>query len=199
MKYTFDPNCHEVWCSLGGDMTSFLPQRPLGAASVRHGPPPPVIYIFSNVKYPEENKIIPRTPDLLVFLNKAATIGYYADHKNKLVYHRSPKPDYGEEVMCCPNRYVFDAGKASIPKDFVDELKKTYDWNYPIEDGKIRCMTTGYMVVKYLQHLYPEREIVLVNFGYEVQHSTYRCPWHNWKFEAEALGKFRHLFLEEKK
>ena len=47
------------------------------------------------------------------------------------------------------------------------------------------------------QHKYPDSEIILVNFGYEVQKSTYRCPWHNWKFEAEDLKNLPHLFLEE--
>jgi len=196
MEYTIDQNSFQEWLTVEGDK-SFMPRRKFDISRARHAAPPVRVYVFSNVLYPESNRINPAPRDLLVFLNKAATIGYYAGHQNKIVYHRSPKPDYGEEVMCCPNRYVFDAGKASIPKNFIDELKKSYDWNYPIEDGKIRCMTTGYMVVKYLQHLYPEREIVLVNFGYGVEKSTYRCPWHNWKFEAEALGKFRHLFLEE--
>ena len=60
-------------------------------------------------------------------------------------------------------------------------------------------MTTGYMVTKWMQQLYPDKEIYLVNFGYEVQKSTYRCPWHNWKFEAEQLAGFKHIFLEEGK
>ena len=51
------------------------------------------IYIFSNVKYPEENKISPASNDLLVFLNKASTIDYYPDHRQKIVYHRSPKEE----------------------------------------------------------------------------------------------------------
>ena len=40
---------------------------------------------------------------------------------------------------------------------------------------------------------------LLVNFGFEVQKSTYRCPWHNWKFEAEQLKTYNHIYLEESK
>ena len=43
-------------------------------------------------------------------------------------------------------------------------------------------MTTGYMVTEYMRYKYPKAEINLVNFGYEVSQSTYRCPYHNWKF-----------------
>ena len=42
-----------------------------------------MIYIFSNVEYPEERKITPEKGDLLVFLNKAASISYYKDHAKK--------------------------------------------------------------------------------------------------------------------
>lgn len=157
---------------------------------------PGKIYVFSNVKYPEKNKIHPAENDTLVFLNRAQTIGFYPDHKKKIVYHRSPKRDYGELQQGAINRYVF-ATPDCIPKKFIDELKKTYDWNYPIEEGKVKCMTTGYMVVMWLHHLYPDREIVLVNFGYDVKKSTYRCPYHNWQFEAEQLKAFTHIYLEE--
>ena len=157
------------------------------------------IYVFSNVKYPEKNKIKPAENDLLVFLNIAETIDFYADHKRKIVFHRDPKEDkYGKFRRGCRNSYVFNHPD-SIPRAFIDNLKKSYDWNYEIEEGKVKCMTTGYMVTKWMQQLYPQSEIILVNFGYEVQKSTYRCPWHNWKFEAEDLKSFKHIFLEEQK
>ena len=139
---------------------------------------------------------------MLVFLNKAASAGYYRrDPVAKMAYHRSQKKDYGEVVPGCINQYVFDEEKKGngLPKEFIDRMKKDYDWNYEIEEGKVKCMTTGYMVVKWLEEKYPKHRIVLVNFGYEVQKSTYRCPWHNWKFEAEALKGFEHLYLEEGK
>ncbi|MBO4304856.1 MAG: hypothetical protein J6A21_09760 [Lentisphaeria bacterium] len=154
------------------------------------------IYVISNVPYPEENKLHPEKEDLLVFLNKAESVHYYKDHSSKIVYHRSPKTDYGTHVPGCVNFYVFE-GTGSLPKDFIKELKSSYDWNYEIEEGKVKSMTTGYMVVKYLAMKHPGRKIVLVNFGYDVKNSTYRCPWHNWKFEAEALASFEHMSLEK--
>ncbi len=159
---------------------------------------PEKVYIFSNVKYPEKNKIQPSENDLLVFLNKAETIDFYPDHKRKIVFHRDPKEDkYGKFRRGCRNSYVF-SHPDSIPRAFIESLKKSYDWNYEIEEGKVKCMTTGYMVTKWMQQLYPQSEIILVNFGYEVKNSTYRCPWHNWKFEAEDLKSFQHIFLEDK-
>ena len=162
-----------------------------------HPAPPKKVYIFSNVKYPEKNKIQPAENDLLVFLNKAETIDFYADHKRKIVFHRAPKEDkYGQIRRGCRNSYVFDHPDR-IPKEFIEYLKKSYDWDYPIEEGKVKCMTTGYMVTKWMQQLYPQAEIILVNFGYEVKNSSYRCPWHNWNFEAEDLKSFQHIFLED--
>ena len=159
---------------------------------------PSKIYVFSNVKYPEKNKIHPAENDILVFLNKAETINFYPDHKKKIVYHRAPQPEYGELRKDAMNKYVFGHPE-SIPRKFIDYLKEKYDWNYPIEEGRVKCMTTGYMVVKWLEQLYKDSEIILVNFGYEVQKSTYRCPWHNWKFEAEQLKTYNHIYLEESK
>ncbi|MBE6371246.1 MAG: hypothetical protein E7055_04145 [Lentisphaerae bacterium] len=165
--------------------------------------PPGKIFVFSNVKYPEENKLTPAENDILIFLNKADSIKYYSDHIRKMVYHRSPEESYGKRIPGCINRYVFKHPE-SIPGKFIDELKKTYDWNYEIEEEQepnkkkpVKGMTTGYMVVKWLEKLYPNREIILVNFGYEVKNSTYRCPWHNWKFEAEQLKSFEHIYTAE--
>lgn len=155
------------------------------------------VYIISNVVYPYDRRMNVNPGDLLVFLNKASSIDYYSDHENKVVYHRSPNESYGPERLCVKNRYVFGAGELGIPDGFIEELKKTYDWDYPIENGKTKCMTTGYMVAKYMAHKYPIREIVLVNFGYAVAKSTYRCPWHNWAFEARELAKFRHVFTAD--
>lgn len=177
------------------------------APSVVVGPAPlpasadtrPKVYVFSNVRYPEENKITPGSDDVLVFLNKAFSASYYADFPHRILYRRSPNEEYGKPIPGCENRTVFGGGPNDIPKKFINELKRGYDWNYPIEEGKARCATTGYMVVKYLESIYPDREIVLVNFGYGVEKSTYRCPWHNWTFEAEQLKPFRHIYLEEGK
>lgn len=155
-----------------------------------------MIFIFSNVTFSAQEAPKVGPDDLLVFLNKAANIEHYRDHFRKVVYHRSPEECYGPEIMGCVNRYVFSAGKASVPGDFIDELKRAYDWNYPIEAGKTKCMTTGYMVAMYLRKLYPDEEIALVNFGFAVKKSTYRCPWHNWKFEDGALAGFRHIYTE---
>jgi len=153
-----------------------------------------MIWIFSNVAFSAAEAPQVGEDDLLVFLNKAANVGHYLNHFRKVVYHRSPEEVYGAEVMGCVNRYVFSAGKASMPGGFIDELKRAYDWNYEIEAGKVKCMTTGYMVAMYMRNLYPDAEIALVNFGFGVKESTYRCPWHNWKFEDKALANFRHVY-----
>lgn len=157
-----------------------------------------MIYIISNVEYPEEKKISPAPGDLLVFLNKAGSFPYYNDHKKKMVIHRMQEESYGTFLPGVRNMVVF-GGKESdrIPPSFLEKLKKEYDWDYPIEEGKARCATTGYMAVKYIESLFPEEKIVLVNFGYDVKKSTYRCPWHNWKFEAKALAKFEHIYTAE--
>jgi len=160
------------------------------------------IYIFSNVAYPEKNKITPNPGDMLVFLNKAESVKYYQSTPAiKMVYLRSQKENYGTVIPSCINQYVFDETKQGLglPADFIKKLKDNYDWNYPIEEGKVKCATTGYMVALFLAETYQNAEIILVNFGYNVSKSTFRCPWHNWKFEAEQLKKFKHLYLEEGK
>jgi|GEM_PF-1207376 len=158
------------------------------------------IYVFSNVKYPADKKIPVQPGDILVFLNKSESAEYYRkDNCAKFAFHRSQDENYGTPVPGCINRYVFDRTKSGIglKSDFISKLKKGYDWNYEIEKGKVKSMTTGYMVVKWLEDKYKRRKIVLVNFGYEVKNSTYRCPWHNWKFEAEQLKKFEHIYTAE--
>lgn len=157
------------------------------------------IYIFSNVKYPRKNRIRPEPGDMLVFLNSAVSASYYLGCPNiRFCYHRSPEPDYGQRTLGCINNYVFDAHNLGygIPADFVERLKASYDWDYPIETEKNRCMTTGYMVVKWIEYLFPESDIILVNFGFEVKHSTYRCPWHNWRYEADRLQTYQHIYTE---
>ena len=160
-----------------------------------------MIYIISNVDYPEERKIHPNPEDMLVFLNKAKTASYYAAHPNhrKMCIRRSPELNYGSDLPGIDNRFIF-AGPPdkTVPGEIINRLKQSYDWDYEIEKGKIKCATTGYMAVKYLEATYPDEEIVLVNFGYEVKKSSYRCPWHNWRFEAKALSGFRHIFTADK-
>lgn len=151
------------------------------------------IYIISNVEYPIQNRLMVEQDDLLVFLNTAKSIRYYNEHKNKIVFHRSPEESYGEVVEGCDNFYVFGQNR-EIPDTFIKQLKATYDWFYQIEEGKVKCATTGYMVAKYLQYKYPDSEIILVNFGFEVSKSSYRCPYHNWKFEAKELSEFKHIY-----
>lgn len=157
------------------------------------------IYIFSNVKYPKKNRIRPEDGSMLVFINTGASAAYYLnDPVVRFCFHRSPEANYGERVLGCINNYIFDHDNLGygLPTEFIDRLKQSYDWNYPIEPDHARCMTTGYMVIRWMEHLFPEAEIVLVNFGFEVKKSTYRCPWHNWTFEAEALKKYTHIFTE---
>lgn len=154
-----------------------------------------MIYVFSNVEYPESNKITHKKDDLLVFLNKAVSLHYYRAHENKIIFRRMNSSEYGISGDAVPKKYVFGKGEDDcIPKNFINDLKKTYDWDYEIEKGKAKSPTTGYMVVKYLEKEYPDQQIVLVNFGYAVQKSTYRCPWHNWKYENKELSKFAHMY-----
>ena len=152
------------------------------------------VYVISNVAYDRKDRLQVDKDDILVFLNKAASLDYYEGHEHRYVYRRKPTKEYGEERLCVRNRYVFDAGNLGIPGAFLKSLRAAYDWNYPIEKGKVRSATTGYMVAKYMAYKYPDREVVLVNFGYSVAKSTYRCPWHNWRFEAHDLASFRHVF-----
>lgn len=156
-----------------------------------------MIYVISNVEYPEARKISPAPDDLLVFLNKAKSAAYYRDHAKKMCIRRSPKPEYGTDLEGADNRFVFSGPPAkTVPAKVIADLKKKYDWNYSIEAGKVKCATTGYMAVKYLRHLFPNEEIVLVNFGFGVRKSSYRCPWHNWRFEDRELGEFRHIYTD---
>lgn len=156
------------------------------------------IYIFSNVEALESNKIKTYATDILVFLNKAVTYPHYRHNLGiKMLYRRSDQASYGNKIHGVDNWVVF-GDNHNIDKSFIEDLKKTYDWNYQIEQGKVKCMTTGYMVTEWMHHRYPNHEIYLVNFGYEVSQSTYRCPWHNWKFEAQALSKYKHIFTAKK-
>ncbi len=156
------------------------------------------VLVFSNVRSSEDARLQTRPDDVLVFINKAVPAAYYKETAAdaKILYRRSDKEEYGSPVEFLDDRLVY--GEGGIPKEFLDSIKKEYDWDYYIEPGKTRCATTGFMVVKYMEHLYPDREVVLVNFGYDVKCSTYRCPWHNWKYEAEQLKKFKHLYTTEK-
>lgn len=150
---------------------------------------PQKIYVFSNVVHTAEQKIDTAPDDMLVFLNKASNAEHYAAHEKKCVFHRANKPEYGVLRSDMPNFFVFD----DIPRDVIHGIKRQYDWGYDIEQGKVKSCTTGYMVALYLEKKYPDAEIILVNFGYSVKKSTYRCPWHNWEFEAEQLSRFQHI------
>lgn len=151
---------------------------------------PGKIFIFSNVAHSAKERIAAEKDTLLVFLNKALPADIYSDYDNKCVFHRSNKPEYGALRSDMPNFFAFD----DIPRDIMAGIKSGYDWNYEIEEGKIKSCTTGYMVALYLEKKYPDAEIVLVNFGYQVEKSTYRCPWHNWTFEDGQLQRFKHIY-----
>ena len=156
------------------------------------------VFIFSNCEYPAKNKLQDVTDgDLLIFINKARNSHLYAGRK--VVFHRSPEEAYGTDAdTSVRHYYVFNAKKEVefIPATFIQKLKKNYNWDYPIEEGKTRSATTGYMVTSYLREILPAAKITLINFGFEVQKSSYRCPWHNWKFEAEQLKKYPHICLQ---
>jgi len=154
------------------------------------------VLIFSNVKYPQEKKVLTRRDDVLVFINKANCAEFYQNDpvERFMVWRRKDDPAFGEPLEFGENHTVFP----EVPGKFIDDLKRCYDWDFPIWDGRHGDMTTGYIVIKYMESLYPDREIVLVNMGYEVKHSTRRTPNHNWKFEAQELEKYRHIYTAEK-
>lgn len=154
------------------------------------------IYIFSNVIYPPKNRIKPDLEDILVFINAAKTFRYYHDHERKLVFHRSPKRDYGDPQPC-RNLYIFPDGVQceTIPEGIQKEISAEYDYNY--ETKKVKCPTTGYYVTQYLRKIFPHAEIILVNMGENVKNSTYRFPAHNWHYEHLQLASLPHLNLEQ--
>lgn len=154
------------------------------------------IYIFSNVRYPEENKIKSDAGDILVFLNTAATAEYYrtAAAARKILFRRRGLDTFGRDLDFCEN-YIIERG--DISKDFIRDLEKNYDWNYDSLDSQWRGMTTGYIVANYIRKVFTNWNIILVNFGYDVQKSTQRRKDHNWKFEAEQLSIFKHIFTAD--
>lgn len=158
------------------------------------------VWIISNCAY-SRKKLVPAGPDdLLIFLNKAQSLEWYAEHPNRAIFHRSPEKSYGtDEDKSVYHFYCFPKGEdvQYIPPIVIKELKSEYDWNYDIEDGKVKSATTGFMVVKFLEKVLPNAKLVLVNFGYKVEKSSYRCPWHNWEFEAKELGKYTHFYTAE--
>lgn len=160
------------------------------------------VWIISNCEY-SKTKLVPAGPDdLLVFLNKAKSLSWY-DHQHMAVFHRSPEEGYGDDKNKKASHFYCFKGKGKnvqfIPPSSIRELKAAYDWNYPIEEGKVRSATTGYMVAEFLKKILPSANIVLVNFGYRVEKSSYRCPWHNWQFEAKQLEKYQHFYTAEVK
>lgn len=155
------------------------------------------IWIISNCDYSKDNLIPADKNDLLVFINKAKSLSWYENYLHKAVFHRSPEESYGnEEDKSAEHYYCFkkETTVPIIPEKTIREIKSNYDWNYEIEEGKAKSTTTGYMVVKYLEKIFPNAKLILVNFGYKLEKSSYRCPWHNWEFEAKELEKFEHVY-----
>lgn len=158
------------------------------------------VWVLSNCDYPREMLVPVGKDDILVFLNKAKSIGWY-NHPHKVVFHRSPERAYGDASDQSAEHFYCFKGQVPtaphIPDATIKEIKDAYDWDYPIEEGKVKSATAGYMVVKHLQKVLPNSKIMLVNFGFEVTKSSYRCPWHNWDFEAKELYKFPHFYTAE--
>ena len=154
------------------------------------------IYIFSNVQYPESKKIRSDNGDILVFLNTAVSAEYYrsAPAARKILFRRRGLETFGRELDFCEN---YNIEKGDISPEFIRGLKKNYNWNFDSMNSTWRGMTTGYIVTKYLQSIFIDWKINLVNFGYDVLHSTERRKDHNWKFEAEQLAGFKHIYTAE--
>lgn len=159
------------------------------------------VWVISNCQYPQ-SRLVPAGPeDLLIFLNKANSLSWYTSHQHKAVFHRSPEESYGNEADKSAEHFYCFKGKGGdvprIPDATIKEIKSSYDWNYEIEEGKVKSATTGFMVIRHLAKVLPNARINLVNFGYRVEKSSYRCPWHNWKFEAGELEKYPHIYTAE--
>lgn len=159
------------------------------------------VYVFSNVRYCESARIHVQPDDVLMFTNSAASFRYYKGHGQIVVVHRYPNREsrgYGSELSGASHVYIYGSHGTRVPSAFVRALWARYDKKYDGErrgNGRvIRSMTTGYIAAKYAEHAYPGREIVLVNFGFSVENSTYRSPAHNWVFEDRDLSSFRHVF-----
>ncbi len=157
------------------------------------------LLIFSNVKYPVEQKIATRPTDILCFLNSCHNSAYYQhDNVEKILcWHRTDHRDFGPKIVFAENHYVTQPRE--IPAEFIEALEKKYDWNYTPRPGRKKCLTTGYIVVKWLEKNYPDREITLVNFGMDVQGSTRRSSDHNWQFEDREMQIFPHLYTASAK
>lgn len=151
------------------------------------------IYLFSNV---DSTSTVPVTSnDLLVFINKAIPADKYANHPHRVCFHRSAKDEYGERRFDMPNRFVF--GVNGISSTEIDQIKAGYDWDYTIEEGKVKSCSTGFMVAKHLIRHFTDSKLILVNFGLNVINSTYRCPWHNWEYESKELEQYPHVYTTE--
>lgn len=158
------------------------------------------IWIISNCDYNEDKTIPVSKNDILIFINKAKSLHFYKKYLHKAVFHRYQEESYGnEEDKSAEHYYCFKTKKGVfIPNDIIDEINKNYDWNYEIEENKKKSATTGYLVVKYLEKTFPNANLILVNFGFDVKESSYRCPWHNWEFEDKELEKFEHFYTNKK-
>jgi ADP-heptose:LPS heptosyltransferase len=155
------------------------------------------LLIFSNVKYPQEQKIQTLKTDILCFLNLATSAEYYKNDpvEKILCWHRTQHKDFGSKLKYAENHYM----GAEVPHEFVKKLEDGYNWHYNPRPSRNKCLTTGYIIVNYLAELYPDREIVLVNFGMDIPGSTRRSSDHNWKFEAEQFAKFKHIYTADAK
>ena len=153
------------------------------------------IVVFSNVKYPAEHRITTRKTDILVFLNTAVSAKYYQnDEVEKFIcWHRTQHRDFGQPVSFAENHYCGH----EIPQELMKKWESTYDWHYSPRPSRNQCMTTGYIVVKYLEEQYPDRELVLVNFGMEIPGSTRRSSDHNWQYEDKQLQRFQHIYTQD--
>ena len=156
-----------------------------------------MIYVISNVPYDEENRLSPEPNDLLVFLNKAASYEYYADHENKLIIRRMTHPQYGADIPEAKTLFIFNDENPSLamPKDTYKRIFDAYKQAAP----ESASPTTGYLAVQWLKDMYPGEPITLVNFGFEVANSTYRSVLHDWKLEDNVLSNLPHIYTAEKR
>lgn len=153
-----------------------------------------MIYVFSNVYYPEGNKIRPEPDDLLVFINTARSLPYYREHKNKVVFHRREGDKYGKSNNNAKDYYLYGPLCNINTKHLIDI---PYDYGYIVPAGKAKTMTTGYMTIHYLEREYPGQPITLVNFGFSVKNSTRRVANHNWGYENSVLHKYPHIYTAD--
>lgn len=116
------------------------------------------VYVLGNNVASGSLKLTPE--DRIIFLGNKPSV---SDYKNnvKIRYHAQEEMP----LAGCFNYYLSGKLKNIYPPDFVESLKKEYDWNY---EAAVKEMSLAYIVVKHMARIYPAERIVLVNLPAEL-------------------------------